>query len=145
MRFQDIFPYESNIGGVLRVTQDVSMYKIFMGAKPSHVGPVDLFNLSASYPHPRVPSSAYNGTHQVFITGSSFVQHKSLIFFLNSNQTKSKITNTTQVGGNEDEDPIEQIGNGAQGDGSQRDGFGEMRFWHDGFREMGLRGRQADV
>ena len=44
-----------------------------MGAKPNHAGPVDLFTLSVSSPRLRFPSLAYNGTHQVVITGLSFV------------------------------------------------------------------------
>ena len=61
------------MGGVLRVAQDVSMYKIFVGAKPIHAGPVDLFTPLASCPCPWVPSSACNGTCWVVITRSSFV------------------------------------------------------------------------
>ena len=61
------------MGGVLHVAQDVSMYKIFVGAKPIHVGPIDLFTPLTSCPHPRVPLSTCNGTRWVVITGSSFV------------------------------------------------------------------------
>ena len=41
--------------------------EIFMGAKPSHAGPIDLFSLSKG------PLSTYNVTHQVVITGLSFL------------------------------------------------------------------------